>query len=72
MAGGKKNAVIDFSDDFKFLDDVRYFKIKQHMTGRAVDNTCAWLLDISELDPAYVTVLMKDATAAAASSDITA
>lgn len=72
LAGGKKNAVIDFSDDFKFLDDVRYFKIKQHMTGRAVDNTCAWLLDISELDPAYVTVLMKDTKAAAAASDITA
>ena len=72
LAGGKKNAVIDFSDDFKFLDDVRYFKIKQHMTGRAVDNTCAWLLDISELDPAYVTVLLKDTKAAAAASDITA
>ena len=42
------------------------------MTGRAVDNTCAWLLDISELDPAYVTVLMKGTTAAAAASDITA
>lgn len=63
LAGGEKNAVIDFSDDFKFLDDVRYFKIKQHMTGRAVDDTCAYLLDISELDPAYITVKMEGATA---------
>ncbi len=72
LAGGQKNAVIEFSDEFKFLDDTRYFKIKQHMTGRAVDNTCAYLLDISELDPAYITIVMKDAAAAAATAEIVA
>ncbi len=72
LAGGKKNAVIEFSDEFKFLDDTRYFKIKQHMTGRAVDNTCSYLLDISELDPAYITVVMRDATATETANEITA
>ncbi len=69
LAGGKKDAVIDFSDDFKFLDDVRYFKLKQHMAGRAVDDTCAYLLDISKLDPAYITVMMKDTASTQAMAD---
>lgn len=56
LAGGEKNKVIEFSDEYKFLEDQRYFKIKQFAAGRCVDDTCAVLLDISELDPAYVTV----------------
>lgn len=56
FAGGQKNGTIEYSDEFKFLDDQRYFKIKQHATGRAFDNTSALLLDISGLEPAYITV----------------
>ena len=56
LAGGEKNKTIEFSDEYKFLEDQRYFKIKQFAAGRCVDNTCSVLLDISELDPAYITV----------------
>ena len=54
--GGKKNAVIEYSDEYKFLEDQRVFKMKQHGAGRAFDNTCALYLDISKLEPAYITV----------------
>ncbi|MBX9032666.1 phage major capsid family protein [Gordonibacter massiliensis (ex Traore et al. 2017)] len=54
--GGDRNGQIDFSDDFKFLEDTRYFKVIQYGTGRAFDNTSFLLLDISNLDPAYITV----------------
>lgn len=54
--GGAKNGVIEYSDECKFLEDQRVFKIKQYGTGRATDNTCALLLNISGLEPAYITV----------------
>ena len=58
LAGGDKNGVIEFSDDYKFVEDQRACKIKQYATGRAYDNTCFLLLDISELEELYV--LVKD------------
>lgn len=54
--GGAKNGVIEYSDEYKWLEDMRVFKIKQYGTGRATDNTCALYLDISGLEPAYITV----------------
>ena len=54
--GGSKNGVIEYSDEYKFLEDQRVFKIKQYGTGRAFDNTSALYLDISKLEPAYITV----------------
>lgn len=54
--GGSKNGVIEYSDEYKFLEDQRVFKIKQYGAGRATDNTCALYLDISKLEPAYITV----------------
>lgn len=54
--GGSKNGVIEYSDEYKFLEDQRVFKVKQYGAGRAVDNTSALYLDISGLDPAYITV----------------
>ena len=56
LVGGELNGVVEFSDEFKFVEDLRYFKIKQYATGRALDNTSFILLDISELEPTYVTV----------------
>lgn len=63
--GGAKEGVIEFSDEFKFLEDKRVFKIKMYGMGRAYDNTVSVLLDISNLDPAYITVLSKQVTDAA-------
>lgn len=54
--GGAKNGVIEYDDSYKFLEDQRVFKIKQYGAGRAYDNTVALFLDISGLEPAYVTV----------------
>jgi HK97 family phage major capsid protein len=54
--GGSKNGVIEYSDEYKFLEDQRVFKIKQYGAGRAFDNTSALYLDISGLSPAYITV----------------
>ena len=54
--GGAKNGVIEYSDEYKFLEDQRVFKIKQYGAGRAFDNTSALYLDIANLEPAYITV----------------
>ena len=54
--GGAKNGVIEYSDEYKFLEDQRVFKVKQYGAGRAFDNTSALYLDISDLSPAYITV----------------
>lgn len=60
--GTTKDGAIEYSDEFKFLEDKRTFKIKMHAMGKAFDNTVAVVLDISELDPAYITVLQKQET----------
>lgn len=54
--GTSKDGTILFSDDFKFLEDKRTFKIKMHGMGTAYDDTCAVLLDISDLEEAFITV----------------
>lgn len=59
--GGSKNGVIEYDDSVGFLDHTRTFRIVQHAAGRAWDNTSAVVLDIENLDPAYVTVRNADA-----------
>ena len=54
--GGKKNGVIEYDDSIGFLDHARTFRVVQHAAGRMFDNTGAQVLDISNLDPAYITV----------------
>lgn len=61
--GGSKNGVIEYSDEYKFLEDQRVFKVKQYGAGRAFDNTSALYLDISGLSPAYITVRNHEETA---------
>lgn len=63
--GGSKNGVIEYSDEYKFLEDQRVFKVKQYGAGRAFDNTSAVYLDISGLEPAYITVMNKEDVATA-------
>ena len=57
--GGSKDGVIEYSDDYKFIEDQRAYKIKLYGTGRCEDNTSSLLLDISELEEAYVVVKQK-------------
>lgn len=59
--GGSKEGVIEYTDELKFLEDKRVYKIKMYGMGKAYDNTVALLLDISELDPAYITVRIDPA-----------
>lgn len=61
--GGTKNGVIEYSDEYKFLEDQRVFKVKQYGMGRAYDNTSAVYLDISGLEPAYIAVKNVEITA---------
>lgn len=63
--GGSKNGVIEYSDEYKFLEDQRVFKVKQYGAGRAYDNTSSLYLDISKLDPAYITVKNLETTVTA-------
>lgn len=54
--GGDKEGIIEYSDEYKFVEDMRTFKVKQYGTGRALDNNSALYLDISKLEPAYIYV----------------
>ena len=54
--GSSKSGTITYDDSTQFLEDNRVYMIKTFANGRAFDNTVSVLLDISELDPAYITV----------------
>lgn len=62
--GGAKEGVIEYSDEFKFLADKRVYKIKMYGMGKAYDNTVSILIDISNLDPAYITTKLEQQTVA--------
>lgn len=57
-----KDGVLEFSDEYKFLEDLRVFKIKLHGTGLPFDNTIAIVLDISDLEALYMTINHKTET----------
>lgn len=59
--GGNKDGTIVYDDSYKFLEDIRTYLIKLHGNGRPYDNTVSVVLDISELDPAYITVKTENA-----------
>lgn len=54
-----KDGVIEFSDEYKFLEEQRTYKIKTYANGRALDENSALVLDISGLNPAYINVKQK-------------
>ena len=54
-SGGK----IEYSDEFKFLEDVRTYKIKLYGNGEPLDNTAFQYLDISKLEPVNLKVEVK-------------
>lgn len=60
--GGSKNGVIEYSDEYKFVEDQRVFKIKQYGAGRAFDNTSALYLNIANLEAGYINVKHIDET----------
>lgn len=52
--GGKRG--IQFSDDYKFLEDQRYYKIVAYANGRPKDNNAFLRLNIANLEPTYLEV----------------
>lgn len=54
--GGK----LEYSDEFKFLDDQRTYKIKMYGTGRAEDNNAFQFLDITNLVAVDKEVVVKE------------
>lgn len=60
MGAGTNGGKIEYSDEYKFLEDERYYLIKLYGTGRPLDNTSFLLLDISGLKPFYPVVRVAD------------
>ena len=60
--GHQKDATIEYSDDAKFLEDQRVYKGKFFANGKPIDNKVALVLDISALEPLYITVVNKEDT----------
>lgn len=52
--GGSRG--VQFSDDYKFLEDKRYYKVVAYANGLPKDNNAFLRLDISKLAPSYITV----------------
>src|SRR5690606_20158603 len=49
--GTSKGGRVEYSDDYKFLEDERIYAIRLYGDGRPKDNTSFMVLDISELEP---------------------
>jgi len=59
FVGGDKAGSIVYDDSVKFFQNSRAFRVVQYATGRAFDNTSAILLNIADMDPAYLTVVQE-------------
>ena len=57
--GFAKEGVIAFSDEHKFVQDQRVYKIKTYANGRALDENSALLLDVSGLEEAVINIKQK-------------
>lgn len=55
-AGTEKNGRIEYSDEFHFLNDERVYLVKAYANGQPKDNNSFLYLDISNLQPAVLSV----------------
>ena len=62
MLGGPKKGVISYSDEFRWLQDQRVYKIKLFGNGFPMDNNAFLLLDVSGLLPARYLVQTSENT----------
>lgn len=60
VLGTGRDGRIDYSDEYKFLEDERVYLIKLYGTGRPLDNNSFLLLDISDLKPVVPIVKVVD------------
>ena len=54
--GTQKGGKVEYSDEYRFLEDERVYIVKLYGTGRPVDNGAFLHLDISKLKPAFPVV----------------
>jgi hypothetical protein len=71
--GGRnqRDNTIDYSDDYGFLEDLRYYKIKLYGNGRAYDNTTSLYLDLSNVAPAALKIKNVEGSTINVSGNIT-
>lgn len=67
--GTAKSGKIEYSDEYKFLEDERIYLTKLYGHGEPEDNNAFLVLDISELEPAILEVKVKTATDAASEAE---
>ena len=58
-AGTAKNGKIEYSDDYRFLEDERVYLIKLYAHGFALDNNAFQVLDIENLKPVRFKVISE-------------
>lgn len=60
--GMSKNGKIEYSDEYRFLEDERVYLIKLYAHGFALDNNAFVVLDIKDLQPIRFEVVSKEET----------
>lgn len=60
LGAGSKDGKIEYSDEYKFLEDERVYLTKLIGNGRALDNNAFILLDITGLVPAQLQVVVSN------------
>ena len=63
IGAGTNGGKIEYSDEFRFLDDERVYLTKLYGNGRPLDNNAFQLLDITALEAATVEVTVKGTVA---------
>lgn len=53
---GSRAGRIEYSDEYKWLEELRVYKIKLYANGMPMDNNAFQYLDITNLEPAAITV----------------
>ena len=69
--GGPRQGQIEISDEYKFLEDMRYFKIKMYGAGHAYDNTTALYLNLTNVKPAALAVQNVDGSTVEVTGEVT-
>ncbi len=60
VLGTGRDGRIEYSDEYRFLEDERTYLIKLYGTGRPLDNSSFLVLDISNLKPTYPVIRVSD------------
>lgn len=71
LAGSEKNGKIEYSDDYRFLEDERVYLIKLYANGMPKDNNSFLVLDISNLQPLSWKVTQLNVPAASTVAKLT-